>query len=47
MKTKFDSNYDLIRNKTTQVYNVTVVVRVVFHENNKYCLQDLLDECLY
>ena len=30
-----------------EIYNVTIVVRSVFHENNKYHPQVFLDECLY
>ena len=26
---------------------VTIIIRAVFPENNKYCPQVLLDECLY
>ena len=36
MKIKFDSDDDLPLNKTIEIHNVTIVVRVVFHKNNKY-----------
>ena len=47
MKIKFDSDGNLPLNKTTEIPIVTIVVRVVFHENNKYYPQFSLDECLY
>ena len=33
--------------KKIEVLTMTMVVRAVFHENNKYYPQVLLDECLY
>ena len=33
-------------NKTTEIYNVIIVVRAIFHENNKYYSEVFLDECL-
>ena len=30
-----------------EIHNATIVVRVVFHENNKYYMQVFLDECRY
>ena len=47
MIVKFDSNDELPLNKTMEIYNVTIVVRGTFHENNKYYPQVFLDECLY
>ena len=47
MIVKFDSNDELPLNKTMEIYNVTIVVRSTFHENNKYYPQVFLDECLY
>ena len=47
MKIKLDSNDDLPLNKIIEIYIVTMVVRAVFHENNKYYWQYFLDECLY
>ena len=36
MKIKFDSNDDLLLNKSIEIHNMTIVVRAVFHGNNKY-----------
>ena len=36
MKTKFDSDEDLSLNKIIEIPIMTIVVRIVFHENNKY-----------
>ena len=47
MKFKFNSDNDLPPNKTIEIPSMTIVVRAVFHENNKYCPQLFLDECLY
>ena len=44
MKFKFDSSDSLLRYKTIEIHNATIVVRVVFHENNKYYPQVFLDE---
>ena len=35
MKIKFDSDDDLLLNKTIEIHKVTIVVRAVFHENSK------------
>ena len=35
MQIIFDSDDDLPLDKTIEIYNVTIVLRVVFHENNK------------
>ena len=40
MKTKFDSDDNLPLNKTIEISIATIVVRAVFHENNKYYPQD-------
>ena len=45
MKTKFNSDDEL--NKTIEIPTKAIVIRAVFHENNKYHLQVFLDECLY
>ena len=45
MRIKFSSNDELALNKTIEIPSM-VVVRAVFHENNKYP-QAFLDECLY
>ena len=47
MKIKFNPDDKLPLNKTTEMPSMTIVVRAVFHENNKYYLQEFLDECLY
>ena len=39
MKTKFNSDDDLPLNKTIKDPSMTIVVRAVFHEHNKYYLQ--------
>ena len=36
MKIKFDSDDNLTLNKTIEIPLVTIVVRAVFHKNNKY-----------
>ena len=46
MEIKFDSDDNLPLTKAIEIHVVTIVVRAVFHENNKY-LQVFLDECLY
>ena len=47
MKIKFDSDVELPLNKTIEISSKIIVVRVLFHENNKYYLQVFLEECLY
>ena len=47
MKIKFNLDYELPLNKTIDISSMTVVVRAVFHENNKYYPQVFLDEYLY
>ena len=47
MKIKFNSNDDLLLQKTLEVYNMMIVFRSVFYEGSKYYPQDFLDECLY
>ena len=47
MKIKFDSDEELPLNKTIEIRSIIIVVRAVFHENNKYYSQIFLDECLY
>ena len=36
MKIKFNSDDKLPLNKTAEIPSMAIVVRVVFHENNKY-----------
>ena len=47
MKIKFDSDDNLPLNKTVEIPIMTIVVRAVFHKNNKYYLQDFLGGCLH
>ena len=47
MEIKFNSDDEFILNKTIEVPKIAIVVRAVFHENNKYYPQVSLDECLY
>ena len=47
MKIKFNSDDELPLNKTIKIPAIKIVVRAVFHENNKYYPQLFLDECLY
>ena len=44
---KIDSDCSLPLNKTIEIPTVTILVRAVFHENNKYYPQVFLDEYLY
>ena len=47
MKITFASDDELPPNKTIEIRSMIIVVRTVFHENNKYYPQVFLDECLY
>ena len=47
MRIKFDLDYELFLNKTIEIRSMIIVVRAVFHENNKYYPQVSLDKCLY
>ena len=47
MKIKCNSDDELPLHKTIQTPRMKIVLRAVFHENNKYYLQVFLDECLY
>ena len=47
MKIKFNSDDDFLLNKTFEIHNITIVIRAVFHENNKCYPQFFLDKCLY
>ena len=46
MKTKFNSNHKLPLNKMVETPTITIVVRAIFLENNKYYPQVFLVECL-
>ena len=47
MKSNFYSDDDLPLNKTIEIYITAIVIRVIFLENNKHYLQNLLDEFLH
>ena len=46
-KIKFNLGDDLPLNKTIKIYDGKIVVRAVFHENNKHYQQIFLHERLY
>ena len=47
MKIKFNSDDNLPLNKPLKFHNLTIIVRSVFQETNKYYPQIYLDVCLY
>ena len=47
MKIKFNSDDNSPLNKVLKIHNLTIIVRSVFQEDNKYYPQVFLDECLY
>ena len=47
MKIKFNLNGELPLNKTIEILSIIIVVRAVFHENNKCYPHVFLDECIY
>ena len=47
MKIKLNANNRLPLNKMIEIPIITIVVRAVFLENNKYYPHVLLDQCLY
>ena len=47
LKTKFNSDDELPLNIAIEIPSMIIVVRAIFHENNKYYPQVFLDECLY
>ena len=47
MKLKFNSDDKLPLNETIEITSMIIVLRAVFHENNKYQSQVFSDECLY
>ena len=47
MEIKFNSDDELSLNKTIEIPTITIALRAIFLENNKYYLQVFLDECLY
>ena len=46
IKNKFYSDNELPVDKTIEILVMTIVVRAIFYENNKYYPQVFLDECL-
>ena len=47
MKIKFNSDDSLPLNKTLKLHNMTIIIRSVFEEDDKFYPQVFLDECLY
>ena len=47
LKIKFNSDNNFPLNKVLNLHYLTIVVRSVFQEDNKYYPQVFLDECLY
>ena len=47
MKIKFNSDDELPLNKMIEIPSMIIIVRAVYHENNKYYPHIFLDECLY
>ena len=47
MKIKFNSDDDFPLKRTLELYNIEIVVRSVFQEDNKYYPQVFLDERSY
>ena len=45
MRIKFNPDDNLPLNKPLKFHNLTIIVRSVFQENNKYYPQIYLDEC--
>ena len=45
-KMKLNSDDELLLNKTIEIPSTIIVVRAIFHENNKYYPHVFLDECL-
>ena len=47
MKIKLNSDDSLPLNKMLKLHMLTVIVRSIFEEDDKYYPQVFLDECLY
>ena len=47
MKINFNFDDNLPLNEVLKLNNLTIIVRSVFQEDNKYYPQIFLDECLY
>ena len=46
MKIKFNLDDELPLSKTIKISGMIIIVRAVFHENNKYYPKGFLDKCL-
>ena len=46
MKIRSNSDNNLPLNKRLRLHNLTIIVRCVFQEDNKYYPQAILNECL-
>ena len=46
MKTKFNSDENLLLNKTLKLYNITIFISSAFEEESKHYPQVLLDKFL-
>ena len=47
MKSEFNSDGKLPLDETIEIPSMAIVVRALFHENNKYYPQVFLEECLH
>ena len=47
MKIKFNSHDELLINKTIEIPSMIILIKAVFHANDKYYPQVFLDECVY
>ena len=47
MEIKFISDNDLPLNKSIEIPSMIIILKAVFHENNKNYPKVFLDECLY
>ena len=47
VKIKFTSDDESPLNKTIEIPSMIIIVRAVFHENNKYYSEVFLGECLH
>ena len=47
MRIKFNSDDNLPLNQTLKRYNITIITRSVFKEDDTFYPQFYLDECLY
>ena len=47
MKIKFNSDDNLLLNKTLKLHDMTIVIRYVFEEHGKFYPQLYLGECFY